>query len=408
MPIVLPAGLPAAATLRAEGSPVLDPAAPARLRIGLLNLMPDKVRTETQFARLLAEAAEPVALVPVRLVTHRAKSAPPGHMERFYVTWDEARQGGLDGLIVTGAPVELLPFEAVDYWAELGAIMEAARAEIAASLYVCWAAQAALARFRGVRKRALPQKAFGVFAQTPRAPGSTLLRGLRGGFRTPVSRHTEVVPADVAAQADLEVVAASDETGLSLIDDPENRAAYLFDHLEYDADTLGREHRRDLAAGKAIAPPRNFDPAGQEVQPPWRPDAALLYRNWLDRVAAGRDGAAALDGLVGADAGRSLTLYAESRPDLLASVLRRLDELGVVPDALRIAGRIGQIVVVEIAANLGPGTGERVAQALLAVAGARKVLFRLPDGSGGLFRPVRPAGRPRPDIGPLPFEERAG
>jgi homoserine O-succinyltransferase/O-acetyltransferase len=278
MPIVLPAGLPAAATLRSEGCPVVDAAGP-RLRVGFVNLMPDKVRTEIQFARLLADGAAYVELVPIRLVSHRPKSAPPGHMERFYTTFLEARRDGLEGLVVTGAPVEHLPFEAVDYWAELGAIMEAARTEIAASLYVCWAAQAALARLRGIGKRVLPEKAFGVFAQAPRAPGSTLLRGLRDGYRTPVSRHTQSVPDEIAAHPDLEVVAASPQSGLSLIDDPANRAVYLFDHLEYDADTLAREHRRDLAAGRSIGTPRHYYPddnPSAQPQDAWRSFAARL------------------------------------------------------------------------------------------------------------------------------------
>jgi hypothetical protein len=312
--------------------------------------------------------------------------------------------------------VEHLPFEAVDYWAELGAILEAARTDIAASLYVCWAGQAALARFRGIPKRALPEKAFGVFAQAPRAPGSTLLRGLRDGYRTPVSRHTETVPEAVAAHPDVEVVAASPESGLSLIDDPANRAVYLFDHLEYDADTLAREHRRDLAAARAIGTPRHYypgdDPSAQP-QDTWRPFAALLYRNWLERVAAGRGGVAAtaLDGLVGGDGRGGLTLYAQSRPDLLAAVLRRLDGLAIMPEFLRVAGRLGDVVVVEIgAAGLNAGEAERAAQALLEVAGARKALFRMPDGSGGLFRAGRPAAAAhRAGLAPHPaFEEKAG
>jgi homoserine O-succinyltransferase len=407
MSIILPPGLPAAAILRSEGYVVAERGGgERRLRIGLLNLMPDKIRTEIQFARLLADAGPSVELLPIRLDSYRPKSVAPEHLDRFYTRAGDVIRTRLDGLIVTGAPVEHLPFEEVDYWRELATIMEWARDTSGTTLYVCWSAQAALHHFRRVTKRTLEEKAFGVFTQHAVAPASELMRGLRAGFSTPVSRHTEVVTEEVTADPELEILASSPDSGLCLIDDRPSRAVYIFDHLEYDTGTLGSEYLRDTSAGKAIAMPRNYFPADDPAAEPrntWHPFAALFFRNWLERAAAraGVDGAAySLDRLLAPTplSSANLSLFARMRPNLLTDVVRRLDAIGTVPDSLRIVRRLGDIAVVEIGARAQHEfDAERIAQDLLKVAGARTAVYRRPDGSGGLFRPgdvSRLAGAP--------------
>jgi homoserine O-succinyltransferase len=398
MSIILPPGLPAASILRSEGYTVADDGGgrSSRLRVGLVNLMPDKIRTETQFARRLADGALPVELLLLRLDSHQSKSVAPEHLDRFYGQARDVLHSGLDALIVTGAPVEHLPFEEVDYWRELATIMDWARERIGITLYVCWSAQAALHHFRQVPKRPLERKAFGVFKQEAVAPASELMRGLREGFSTPVSRHTEAVAETVRADSELEILASSPYSGLCLIDDRANRSVYMFDHLEYDADTLRAEYLRDSAAGKAIAMPRHYFPADDPAAEPrntWTPYAALFYRNWLERVArqAAADGAAyPMDRLLAPEelCGAHLTLFARMRPDLLADVVRRLDAIGSVPDSLRIVRRLGDIAVVEIGTRAAHDANEeRIAQSLLKIAGARTAVYRRPNGSGGLFRP---------------------
>jgi hypothetical protein len=235
-----------------------------------------------------------------------------------------------------------------------------------------------------------------VFAQQAVAPASELTRGLREGFSTPVSRHTEVVAEAVMAEPELEILASSPDSGLCLIDDRANRAVYMFDHLEYDAGTLQTEYVRDSVAGKAIAVPRNYFPADDPAAEPrntWHPFAALFFRNWLDRAAvrAGMEEAASsMNRLLAPPKLRtaSLSLFARMRPDLLADVVRRLDAIGAVPDSLRIVRRLGDIAVVEIGTHAAQEpNAERIAQGLLKIAGARTAVYRRPDGSGGLFRP---------------------
>jgi homoserine O-succinyltransferase/O-acetyltransferase len=397
MPIILPPGLPAAAILRSEGYMVAESGGGAsRLRIGLLNLMPDKIRTEIQFARLLSDTSVSVELLPIRLDSYRPKSVAPEHLDCFYTRASDVIRTRLDGLIVTGAPVEHLPFEEVDYWRELVTLMEWARDSSGTTLYVCWSAQAALHHFRQVPKRGLERKAFGVFRQQAIAPTSELMRGLREGFSAPVSRHTEVVAEDVMAEAELEILASSPDSGLCLIDDAVSRAVYMFDHLEYDADTLRSEYLRDSAAGKAIAIPQNYFPANDPAAEPrntWYPFAALFFRNWLERAAAraGVESAAySMDRLLAPTelSSANLSLFARMRPDLLTDVVRRLDAIGAVPDSLRIVRRLGDIAVVEIGTRTAhEPNAERIAQGLLKIAGARTAVYRRPDGSGGLFRP---------------------
>ena len=286
MAIILPAGLPASAVLRAEGIEVLNaPRAGRRfLRVGLLNLMPDKPATETQFARLLGSGRRDVELVLTLPATHRPRSTPAGHLVEFYKPWQAVAGQGLDGLIVTGAPVELLPFGAVDYWPELCRILDWARHHAKSSFYVCWAAQAALHRFHGVGKQALPAKLFGLFNHRLTAAESPLAMGLPARFPVPVSRYTESSVEDMVRQSGLMSVIASAESGLCLVEDEGNRAVYAFNHFEYDVDTLALEYRRDLAAGDAIRMPQNYYPGGDPKKAPvnsWRSVAVILFENWL-------------------------------------------------------------------------------------------------------------------------------
>lgn len=286
MTISLPHGLSPGPALSAEGvAAISDQQATGvrPLRIGLLNLMPDKIATERQFTRVLAAAARPVELILMRPASHRPRNTPEAHIATFYRTFDEIRQSGLDGLIVTGAPVETLDFEEVRYWRELCDIIDWANACVGASLYVCWAAQAALHHNWQVPKHQLPRKLFGVYDQDVLAPDSALVDGLGPAFPAPVSRHTEVRAADLPAAGGLRVLAASPASGLCLVEDAAIRAHYMFNHLEYDAGTLAAEHARDRARGIELPPWRALAP---DAAPAWTRAAQIFFSNWIARVAA--------------------------------------------------------------------------------------------------------------------------
>jgi len=290
--IALPIGLPARSTLAAEGVEILTGDDLRRrgdrpLRICLVNLMPDKIATETQIARLLGATSIPVALTLCVPDSYRSKTAPKSHIATFYSSWSQIRDERFDGLVVTGAPVETLPFEDVTYWTDLRAIFDRAKARIPSSLYICWAAQAALYHFHAVPKHPLPAKIFGVYRQRVANAESRLLRGFGAEFPVPVSRHTEVRAADLPEQAGLTVLAESAEAGLCLIEDRENRAVCMFNHLEYDAGTLREEFLRDRLAGKPVGVPANYFPDNDPTRfamNVWRPPAALLFGNWLREI----------------------------------------------------------------------------------------------------------------------------
>jgi homoserine O-succinyltransferase len=309
LPISLPHGLPAAAALAAEGVAVAGGAAPLDdlmrperpqcggvrpLRLCLVNLMPNKSATETQIGRLLGATAIPVEVtlcVPDSYRSRRAQS----HIDTYYKRWSRIYGEPFDGLVMTGAPIETLEFAAVEYWTELCAMLDWARARVAASFYICWAAQAALHHFRGVPKHARAAKLSGVYRQRVARPDSELLRGFGAEFPVPVSRHTEVRAADLPTA--VSVLAEGAETGLCLVEDRANRATCMFNHLEYDTGTLGDEFERDRRAGKQPAVPANYFPDDDPARPPaanaWRPWAHLLFGNWLAEIArhaAAREG----------------------------------------------------------------------------------------------------------------------
>ena len=301
MPIVLPKGLPAAAELRAEGISVAETplsatghdrlADPRPLRIALLNLMPEKPRTELQIARMLGGAGLPVSLTLMLPDGYRARTTDPAHIERHYRRWSDLRHRAFDGLIVTGAPIEFLAYEEVSYWRQMTSIMDWSREMVGRSLFICWSAQAALKHRHGVEKRMLPSKAFGVYRQQVVAPSSPIMAGFPSAFPVPVSRHSDISQADLPEGRGLAVLARSSETGLCLLEDRPYRSLYMFNHLEYDADTLDREYRRDLAARRPIAPPVGAYPGGDLSRTPvnvWRAQARRFFSNWLRGMVFGR------------------------------------------------------------------------------------------------------------------------
>lgn len=292
MPIRIPNDLPARATLEQEGVMLMTEASAKRqdirpLRIGLLNLMPNKVKTETQFARLIGATPLQVELTLVKITSHTPKNTSAEHMIAFYRDWEDVRPEKFDGFIVTGAPVELLEFEDVTYWDELRRIYDWTQTHVHSTMNICWGAQAALHHFHGVPKYALPKKAFGVYRHRNLNPASPYLRGFSDDFSIPVSRWTEVRRADVPEKNGLEVLMESDEAGLCMVADAVHRSLYMFNHIEYDTYSLSDEYWRDVNAGKPIELPANYFPHNDARAMPenrWRSHAHLLFGNWINEV----------------------------------------------------------------------------------------------------------------------------
>ena len=292
MPIKLPEGLPAGPILEQEGVELFTDSDPGRwgiqpLHIAVLNLMPDKLGTERQLARLLGSTPTPVELSLLTTESYLPVHAPEGHMDAFYTTWREIRHQPVDGLIITGAPLPHLEFEEVRYWRELRAIFSWARQNVSHSMYICWAAQAALYHFHGVSRRRLLAKMFGVFPQRIVEPDASVLNGFQDGFWSPVSRHTEIRADDLPQARGLKILAESSEAGIGLIEDEACHALYTFNHLEYETDTLDGEYRRDLAAGKPIHLPEHYyvdDDPGELPINRWRLYAYLLFSNWIGDI----------------------------------------------------------------------------------------------------------------------------
>jgi homoserine O-succinyltransferase len=287
VPIKIPNHLPARHTLETEGVTVMREADAIRqdirpLRIGLLNLMPNKISTETQVARLLGATPLQIELTLVRMTDHVARNASPDHMAAFYRPWAEVNPEKFDGFIITGAPVERMPFENVSYWTEMERIFEWTQTHVHSTFTICWAAQAAVHHFYGVPKHDLGAKAFGVFHQRNRAPASPYLRGFSDDFIIPVSRWTETRAQDLPTDAGLRILADSEETGLCLLSDPQRRAIHMFNHVEYDTETLHGEYIRDNGAI-----PVNYYPKDDPTQRPlntWRSHAHLLFGNWINEI----------------------------------------------------------------------------------------------------------------------------
>jgi homoserine O-succinyltransferase len=291
MPIRIPDNLPARRTLEAEGVMVMRETDAVRqdirpLRIGLLNLMPNKIRTETQVARLIGATPLQVELTLVKITNHVARNTPADHIVSFYRTWDDVRSDRFDGFIITGAPVERMPFEEVTYWDELRRVFDWTQTNVHRCLNICWAAQAAVHHFHGMPKYELPEKAFGVFRHRNLAPASAYLRGFSDDFSIPVSRWTEVKREDIPQERSLTVLADSDETGLCLVDDFSCRSLHMFNHIEYDSTSLADEYFRDAASGIGVLP-KNYFPKDDPHQQPenrWRSHAHLLFGNWINEM----------------------------------------------------------------------------------------------------------------------------
>jgi homoserine O-succinyltransferase len=292
MPIRIPDKLPARDVLVKEGVMVMDESVAIRqdirpLQIGLLNLMPNKIATETQIARLVGATPLQVELTLVRIGSHEAKNTSQEHLINFYHTWEEVKHRKFDGFIITGAPIETLPYEEVTYWKELTGIFDWTRTHVHSPFFICWGAMAALNHFHGVPKHELAAKAFGVFRHRNLSPASPYLAGFSDDFAISVSRWTEIRRGDLKADMGLEVLMESDETGLCLLSERHGNRLYIFNHVEYDSGTLADEYFRDVKAGTPIRPPANYFPGDNPARQPlnrWRSHAFLLFGNWINRV----------------------------------------------------------------------------------------------------------------------------
>ncbi len=292
MPINIPRELPAFGILQSEGVMVMaeDRAVTQDIRplqIGLLNLMPKKVATETQFARLIGATPLQIDLTLVRMTDHVPKNADPAHMESFYVSFQEVKERKFDGFLITGAPIETLPFEEVTYWDELLEIFEWTRTNVHSTLGICWGGMAMIYRWHGVDKHLLEHKAFGCFRHSNLAPVSPYLRGFSDDCVIPVSRWTEMRFEELEATGQLKVLLNSEEVGPCFVEDLANRALYIFNHFEYDDQTLNEEYRRDLERGDPIRLPQNYfqeDNPDLPIVNRWRSHGHLLYGNWINEI----------------------------------------------------------------------------------------------------------------------------
>ena len=290
MPIKIPNDLPATQTLLNENIfAITETRAITQdirpLRILVLNLMPTKIVTETQLARLLGNTPLQVEMELIHTKTHESKNTPQDHMIAFYKTFDDVKDQNYDGMVITGAPVEQMPFEEVEYWDELCEIMEWSKTHVHSVFHICWGAQAGLYYHYGIGKVPLDSKMFGIFPHTVEYKNSMLFRGFDDTFMVPQSRYTTVKTEDVAAVPELKILASSEETGIYAVATPGGRQIFITGHSEYDADTLKNEYNRDVAAGLNPDVPVNYFPDDDPTRDPlvtWRAHANLLYSNWLN------------------------------------------------------------------------------------------------------------------------------
>ena len=290
MPIKIPNELPATQTLTDENIFVITETRAVTqdirpLQIAILNLMPTKIATETQLVRLLGNSPLQVELELIHTATHKSKNTSSDHLLRFYKTFDEIKDRNFDGMIITGAPVENLPFEEVEYWDELCTIMEWTKTHVTSTFHICWGAQAALYYHYGIEKLPLDKKLFGVYPHTADYKQSILFRGFDDVFMVPHSRHTTVRREDIEAVPQLRILASSEEAGVYAVGTKFGRQIFITGHSEYDAETLKSEYVRDVNAGKPIEIPKNYFPQDDPSKAPvvtWRSHANLLYSNWLN------------------------------------------------------------------------------------------------------------------------------
>ena len=290
MPIQIPNDLPATGILQNENIFVMTERRANTqdirpLEIVLLNLMPTKVVTETQLSRLLGNTPLQVHLELMHTSSHKSKNVSQEHLLNFYKSFEELRDRKFDGMVITGAPVENLAFEGVDYWEELCRIMEWSKTNVHSTFHICWGAQAGLYYHYGVQKQPLPEKMFGVFKHKADYKRSILLRGFDDEFWVPHSRHTTVLREDIEAVPGLRIIASSEDAGVYAVMSKEGRQIFVTGHSEYDADTLNREYVRDKNLGLPIKIPVNYFPNDDDTQDPivrWRSHANLLFSNWLN------------------------------------------------------------------------------------------------------------------------------
>jgi len=290
MPIKIPNQLPATATLQSENIFVMTETRAMTqdirpLQILLLNLMPTKIDTETQLARVLGNTPLQIELELIAPRDHVSKNTSQEHMLTFYKSFEDVKHRNFDGLVITGAPVELMPFEEVDYWEELCEIMEWSKTHAHSTLHICWGAQAGLYYHYGIQKHTLSRKLFGVFEHTLEDPNYILFRGFDEKFLIPHSRNTAILREDIEAVPGLKVLASSPEAGVYAVKTEGGKQVFLMGHAEYDRDTLKREYLRDVAAGVDIQLPKNYFPDDDPKREPivtWRSSGHLLYANWLN------------------------------------------------------------------------------------------------------------------------------
>jgi len=294
MPIKIPKELPAYNALSLEHVFVMtEDRAKSQdirpLKVGIINLMPTTIDTETQLLRLLGNSPLQVDITFLNMSSHTSKNAPPGHLEKFYISAEEivCMKVRFDGLIITGAPVETLEFEKVDYWNELVDVIDYSEKNVFSCLHICWGAQAGLYRRYGIKKYPLEKKLFGVFPHAVKEQHHLLFRGFDDEFLAPQSRHTTSDRNAIASEPRLTIQSETDEAGVFIVTAREGREIYVSGHLEYDPLTLDREYRRDKAKGLPIEIPKNYYPAGDPSKPPvvrWRAHANLFFDNWLNYV----------------------------------------------------------------------------------------------------------------------------
>lgn len=290
LPINIPKALPARELLREEKIFVMDEERASTqdirpLNIAILNLMPEKERTELQLLRLLGNTPLQVNVTFLHTATHESKNISKSHLEHFYETFEEVKNRRFDGLIITGAPIEHLPFEEVNYWDELKAIMNWSKENVTSSLHICWGAQAALYHHYGIDKFPLDAKCSGVFEHILSDPTIKLVRGFNDRFYVPHSRYTDVSLEDIEAHPHLQLLASSADAGAFMMMSGDGKQIMLTGHLEYDADTLAEEYERDLNKGLDIAIPKNYFPEDDPMKKPlntWRSHTHLLFSNWLN------------------------------------------------------------------------------------------------------------------------------
>ena len=290
MPIIIPENLPASNTLTGENIFVMHEARALSqdirpLKILILNLMPQKIQTETQLLRLLGNTPLQVDVRLLHIESHESKNTSKEHLLRFYETFDDVKDEKFDGMIITGAPVETLEYEEVDYWEELNKIMEFSVTNVTSTLHICWGAQAGLYYHYGIPKHRLKKKMFGVFKHTLNKDGVKLLRGFDNEFYVPHSRHTEVLREDVLKIPELKILSESEESGLYIVATKEGKQIFVMGHSEYDPGSLKWEYDRDIAKGMEMDVPKNYYPDDDPTKEPivrWRSHANLLFSNWLN------------------------------------------------------------------------------------------------------------------------------